>query len=81
MLTALLFGIIPAIQASKLNLANSLKESTRSGTESVARQHIRSGLVVLQIAMALVLLIGAGLMINSFIRIANNPLGATRKTS
>jgi predicted permease len=75
-LTALLFGIIPAIQASNLNLANSLKESTRGGSEGVARQHIRSGLVVLQIAMALVLLIGAGLMINSFVRIANNPLGA-----
>src|ERR1700733_15100366 len=75
-LTTVLFGIVPAIQASNPDLASSLKESSRSGTEGVARQHLRSALVTLQIAMALVLLIGAGLMINSFIRIQKNPLGA-----
>src|SRR3984885_4755091 len=78
-LTTILFGIVPAIQASNPDLASSLKESSRSGTEGVARQHLRSALVTLQIAMALVLLIGAGLMINSFIRIQNNPLGADPK--
>jgi len=57
----------------------SLKESGRSGTEGVARQHMRSALVTIQIAMALILLIGAGLMINSFVRIQNNPLGADPK--
>jgi predicted permease len=75
-LTTILFGIVPAIQASNPDLVGSLKESGRSGTEGVARQHLRSALVTLQIAMALVLLIGAGLMINSFIRIQKNPLGA-----
>ena len=79
LLTALVFGIVPAIQASKADLAGSLKESGRSGTDGAARQHLRSALVTLQIAMALVLLIGAGLMINSFIRIENNPLGADPK--
>jgi putative ABC transport system permease protein len=78
-LTTVLFGIVPAIQASNPDLVGSLKESGRSGTEGVARQHLRSALVTLQIAMALVLLIGAGLMINSFIRIQNNPLGADPK--
>src|SRR5579863_10469823 len=77
--TTILFGIVPAIQASNPDLVGSLKESGRSGTEGVARQHLRSALVTLQIAMALVLLIGAGLMINSFIRIENNPLGADPK--
>jgi putative ABC transport system permease protein len=78
-LTAVLFGIVPAIQASTPDLVGSLKESGRSGTDGVARQHLRSALVTLQIALALVLLIGAGLMINSFIRIQNNPLGADPK--
>jgi putative ABC transport system permease protein len=78
-LTAVLFGIAPAIQASSPDLVGSLKESGRSGTDGVARQHLRSALVTLQIALALVLLIGAGLMINSFIRIQNNPLGADPK--
>jgi putative ABC transport system permease protein len=76
MLTAVVFGIAPSIQASNPDLAGSLKESGRSGTDGVARQHLRSALVSLQIAMALVLLIGAGLMINSFVRIQNNSLGA-----
>jgi putative ABC transport system permease protein len=78
-LTAVVFGIVPAIQASNPDLVGSLKESGRSGTDGVARQHMRSILVTIQIAMALILLIGAGLMINSFIRIQNNPLGADPK--
>ena len=78
-LTAVIFGIVPAIQASNPDLVGSLKESGRSGTDGVARQHLRSALVTIQIAMALVLLIGAGLMINSFLRIQNNPLGADPK--
>jgi len=75
-LTAVIFGIFPAIQASRPNLVHSLKESGRSGTDSAARQHARSALVALQIAMALVLLIGAGLMINSFVRVQRTDLGA-----
>ncbi len=78
-LTAVVFGTVPAIQASKADLVGSLKETGRSGTDGVARQHLRSVLVTLQIAMALVLLIGAGLMINSFVRIESNPLGADPK--
>jgi putative ABC transport system permease protein len=78
-LTALIFGVVPAIQASKLDLVSSLKETGRSGTDSAARQHLRSALVTLQIALALVLLIGAGLMINSFVRMQNTNLGADPK--
>ncbi|HSP69872.1 MAG TPA: ABC transporter permease [Bryobacteraceae bacterium] len=78
-LAAVVFGIVPAMQASNADLAGSLKESTRSGTDGVTRQRLRSALVVLQIAMALVLLIGAGLMINSFVRIQSNALGADPK--
>jgi putative ABC transport system permease protein len=55
---------------------SSLKESGRSGTDGAARQFLRSILVTAQIALALVLLIGAGLMINSFVRVQKNDLGA-----
>jgi len=75
-LTSVIFGIVPALQASKPDLIGSLKESGRSGTDSVARQHLRSALVIVQIALALVLLIGAGLMINSFLRVQKNDVGA-----
>ena len=75
-LTAVIFGIVPAVQASSPDLVASLKESGRSGTDSVARQYLRSVLVTAQIALALILLIGAGLMINSFIRVQKNDLGA-----
>src|SRR6185369_17038293 len=79
LLAAAVFGIAPALQASNTDLVGSLKESTRSGTDGVIRQRLRSALVILQIAMALVLLIGAGLMINSFVRIQGNALGADPK--
>jgi putative ABC transport system permease protein len=75
-LTSVVFGIVPAMQASKPDLVVSLKESGRSGMDGIARQYLRSVLVTLQIAMSLVLLIGAGLMINSFVRVQKNPLGA-----
>lgn len=76
MLTAVIFGVAPALQASKADLVSSLKESGRSGMDGITRQYLRSVLVALQIALALVLLIGAGLMINSFIRVQKNDLGA-----
>ncbi len=75
-LTSVIFGIVPALQASKADLVVSLKESGRGGTDGVSRQYARSVLVTLQIAMSLVLLIGAGLMINSFVRVQKNALGA-----
>ena len=74
--TGVVFAIAPAIQATNPDLVSSLKETGRSGTEGVARQHLRSALVTVQIALALVLLIGAGLMINSFARVQNTNLGA-----
>jgi len=75
-LTSVLFGIVPAMQASKPDLVGSLKESSRGGTDGIARQYLRTVLVTLQIAMSLVLLIGAGLMINSFVRVQKNAMGA-----
>jgi putative ABC transport system permease protein len=73
LLTGLIFGLAPAWQASKLNLNNTLKEGGRSS--GGARQRLRAALVVGEVALALVLLLGAGLMIRSFIHLQNAPLG------
>ncbi len=74
--TGVVFGIVPALQASKSDVVGPLKESGRSGTDGARSQHVRSVLVTAQIALALVLLIGAGLMINSFLRVQKADLGA-----
>jgi len=66
-LAGLLFGIVPALQSTKLNLNETLKESKSSGNARAGL--IRSALVVSEITLALVLLIGAGLLIKSFSRL------------
>jgi len=73
-LTALLFGLLPALTASKQDLVSSLKEGlTATASSSIRRK--RAVLVVCEIAIALVLLIGAGLMIRSFVALINVELG------
>jgi hypothetical protein len=64
--TAVVFGFAPALQVAKSELAESLKEGGRT-TSGAGHNRLRSLLVVSEIALALVLLIGAGLMIRSFI--------------
>ncbi len=62
---ALLFGLFPAIQVSKLQLTDSLKDRGRSS--SLSRQRVfRSGIIIAEVALCLVLMIGAGLMMRSF---------------
>src|SRR5262249_20211468 len=68
-LTGIIFGIVPAFHASKPNLNESLKEGGRSGSEGARRNLIRSVLVISEVAIALVLLIGAGLLVRSFARL------------
>ena len=65
-LTSVGFGLVPALQASSVNVNDTLKEGGRSGSEGVQRNHLRSLLVVSEFALALMLLIGAGLMIRTF---------------
>jgi putative ABC transport system permease protein len=67
-LTGILFGIVPALQASKLDVTSALKEGGRSA-EGHRRTSARSLLLIGEVALSLVLLVGAGLLINSFLRL------------
>src|SRR4030095_3436855 len=64
-ITGIIFGLIPALKASRVNLTQSLKEGSRSVSGS-ASQRCRSLIVAAEIALSLVLLIGAGLLMRSF---------------
>ena len=77
-LAGIAFGIVPALQVSRPNLVDSLKEAGRTSMTGLARHRFRGALVAGQIALALILLAGAGLMINSFYRLTGWILDAIR---
>jgi putative ABC transport system permease protein len=70
-LTGLIFGLVPAFQSSKTELVESLKEGGRSGSEGARRNRMRNVLVVGELAIAVVLLVAAGLLIKSLWRLQN----------
>jgi putative ABC transport system permease protein len=67
--TGILFGLIPALVSAKPELTEALKEGGRGSTTGSRRNRIRNSLVVAEIALALVLLVGAGLLMKSFVRL------------
>jgi putative ABC transport system permease protein len=64
--TGIVFGLVPALGSSRVELSQALKEGGRTATGSSTRLKLRSALVVSEIALAVVLLIGAGLLIRGF---------------
>ena len=71
LVTGLLFGLAPALQASRENLVDALKEGGRTPGAGGAHSRTRSALVVVQLALSVVLLIGASLFVRSFIHLRN----------
>ena len=69
LLTGLLFGIVPALQVSRWDVHESLKEASRGSSEGGRNAWIRDTLVVSEIALACVLLVGAGLLTRSFLQL------------
>ncbi|HEU4511378.1 MAG TPA: ABC transporter permease [Pyrinomonadaceae bacterium] len=74
MLTGVLFGLVPALQASKPDPGNMLKDAGR-GFSHAGRNRMRSALIVSEVALSLMLLVGAGLLINSFWRLLRTDAG------
>jgi putative ABC transport system permease protein len=69
LLTGIIFGLVPALQASRPDLNETLKEGGRSATGNAGQRRVRNLLVATEIALSLVLLAGAGLLMRSFIKL------------
>jgi putative ABC transport system permease protein len=75
MLTGVLFGLAPAWQSSKPNLNESLKEGMKGASSAGLRSRMRGALVIGEVALSLILLIGAGLMLRSFAAMLRDDFG------
>ena len=64
--TSIVFGLLPALRAARVDLVDSFKDGDRGATEGARKSRLRSALVASEFALALVLLVGAGLMMRSF---------------
>jgi putative ABC transport system permease protein len=72
--SGLVFGIVPGLAGGKLDLTESLKEGGRGSTSGRRHNRMRNALVIGEVALALILLTGAGLLLKSFVRLGNvNP--------
>ena len=78
LLTSLLFGLVPALRATRLTLAESMKEGG-SATQTTSRSRLSKALVAIQVALSLTLLVGAGLFIRTLRNLQNVNLGFQRE--
>jgi putative ABC transport system permease protein len=74
--TGILFGLAPALFASRHDLSNSLKETGATVTSTRSRERLRSALLISEVALAIVLVIASGLMVRSILRVLDVKLGA-----
>jgi predicted permease len=73
--TGIIFGLVPALGAAKPDLNDALKSASKGSTGTIAGKRTRSVLVTAEVALSLMLLIGAGLMIKGFVRLQQTNLG------
>ncbi|MEX2304283.1 MAG: ABC transporter permease, partial [Bryobacterales bacterium] len=73
--TAVLFGWIPSLRASRVNIESSLREASRGGSAGVGQHRLHQGLIAAQVGMAVIVLIGAGLLTKSFAALLHSELG------
>ena len=78
-LTGLVFGLAPALQAGRLNLQEALRDGARGSGQSGKRARLRNGLVIVEVAMALILLVGASLFVRSFLNLQSASPGFDTK--
>jgi predicted permease len=74
-LTGLVFGILPAVSRSRADVNGALKEGGRTGMQGLEQHGLRGALVVTEVALAMVLLVGAGLLLRSFQRVVETDPG------
>jgi predicted permease len=74
-LTALLFGVVPALKASRLDVNETMKQSKQAASRAAASHRTSRNLVVMEMALSLIVLVAAGLLIQSLIRLTTAPLG------
>jgi putative ABC transport system permease protein len=74
-ITGVMFGLVPALQAARTNLQDSLKDGGRGSSSGGGRNRLRSALVVTEIALSLILLVGASLFVRSFLNLQDARAG------
>lgn len=79
LVTSILFGLVPAWKASRIDLNEALKQSAATATRGASNHRTSQALVVAEVALSLIVLIAAGLLIQSLFRLTNAPLGYERE--